>query len=132
MKLKLLLNIGSIDARRLGLKHTLEGQTVDVPKPVADELLAKGWAVPPGTDAEDAADGEIAAVPAAPLLTSTQLPADRGAVRPESIVGNPGEAKPAAAASTAKPAAIKPKEPLPDFAAMTKDELRTFATKHGI
>jgi hypothetical protein len=43
--LKLTLNIGTRDARRLGLETTAEGYTVKVTDAaVADELLQRGWA----------------------------------------------------------------------------------------
>ena len=44
MTLRLTLNIGTEDARRLGLKATHEGETVDVSGEVAEELLKRGWA----------------------------------------------------------------------------------------
>lgn len=77
MKLTLVVNIGTIDNRRLGLKHTLAGETVDVPEKIADELLRKGWALP--------ADGKVDPAKAEPLTSSSQLPAGRGAVRTEDV-----------------------------------------------
>ncbi len=44
MTLKLTLNIGTEDAKRLGLKATHEGEAVDVSGEVAEELLKRGWA----------------------------------------------------------------------------------------
>ena len=44
MKLKLILNIGTDDAKRLGLEATHEGDTVEVSGPVAEELLKRSWA----------------------------------------------------------------------------------------
>lgn len=45
MRLKLTLNIGKADARRLNLKQTAAGAVVDVGPPVSDELLKRGWGV---------------------------------------------------------------------------------------
>lgn len=50
MKLKLQLNIGTIDANRLGLDKTKQGEIVDPKKDVATELLKRGWAVEVGSD----------------------------------------------------------------------------------
>lgn len=52
MKVKLLLNIGTKDAARLSLdpEKAHDGDTVDVKKEYADELLKRGWAVEPGAD----------------------------------------------------------------------------------
>lgn len=50
-KLKLLLNIGTADKEKLGLKETQEGKTVSVGEKVAQELLSRGWAAPEGEDA---------------------------------------------------------------------------------
>jgi hypothetical protein len=47
--LKLALNIGVPDAKRLGLKKIMAGETVDVSGEAADELLKRGWAFDPGT-----------------------------------------------------------------------------------
>jgi hypothetical protein len=77
MKLKLTLNIGKLDATRLGLEETVEGKTVDVRKEVADELIRKGWALPES--------GKVDSSKAEPLTSSSQLPADRGAVKPEDV-----------------------------------------------
>jgi hypothetical protein len=44
MRLTLTTNIGTRDAKRLGLKTVMEGQVVNVDGKVADELLKKGWA----------------------------------------------------------------------------------------
>jgi hypothetical protein len=49
-KLKLQLNIGTGDARRLGLEKTRAGETVSVEKEAADEMLSKGWAIEPGQE----------------------------------------------------------------------------------
>ena len=78
MKLKLVLNIGTIDDRRLGLTKTLEGETVTVDEKVGTELLKKGWAVKPGEEG-DLPPG----VEPKPLLSSKQLPIDQGAVQPD-------------------------------------------------
>ena len=60
MKLKLRINIGSVDALRLGLApdQCQEGAVLDVKDDKADELLAKRWAE---LDA-------IKAVPSAPAM----------------------------------------------------------------
>lgn len=50
-KLKLLLNIGTADKEKLGLKETREGQTVTVGDKVAEELLSRGWAALEGQNA---------------------------------------------------------------------------------
>lgn len=50
-RLKLLLNIGTADRDRLGLKKTRDGETVSVSEAVAKELLSRGWAAPEGQDA---------------------------------------------------------------------------------
>jgi hypothetical protein len=47
-KLKLLVNIGSVDAKKLGLKETREGQTVSVDDKFVDIMLKNGWASPEG------------------------------------------------------------------------------------
>jgi hypothetical protein len=47
--LKLALNIGVPDAKRLGLTKTAQGETVSVSGEVADELLKRGWAFDPST-----------------------------------------------------------------------------------
>lgn len=88
--LKLTLNIGVKDARRLNLEKTLEGQTVSVEKEVADELLRNGWAVEPTAKVE---------VPGVP--------------------GVPGAPAPAPA-------------DIPDFDAMTKEDLKAFADDYGV
>jgi hypothetical protein len=49
--LKLALNIGVPDAKRLGLTKTMQGETVSVSGEVADELLKRGWAFDPSTGA---------------------------------------------------------------------------------
>lgn len=79
MKLTLILNIGRRDATRLGLKKTTEGDTVDVPEKIADELLKKGWAVPES--------GKVDPSKAEPLTSSTQLPPGPGAVRTQDVTG---------------------------------------------
>ncbi len=53
-QVKLLVNIGSADAVKLGLDfpdECREGETVDVGEKVAAELLKRGWAVAEGEDA---------------------------------------------------------------------------------
>jgi hypothetical protein len=108
MKLRLLLNIGSIDARRLGLAKTLEGE---------------GWASPPDASPADAAASR--GIKAAPLTASAQLPAGRGAVRPETLAGNPGESTPTTAPAPAEDAPA-------DLDQMTKAELAEYAADLGI
>lgn len=55
MELKLLLNLGTPDAKRLGLEKTkMAGDVVDVDQDVADELLRRGWAA----SVEDAEGGD--------------------------------------------------------------------------
>jgi hypothetical protein len=44
MRVRLTVNLGYADARRLGLAALLEGSVVDVPDHVGDELLRRGWA----------------------------------------------------------------------------------------
>jgi len=46
MKLKMTTNLGTEDARRLGLdpEECTEGATIDAKQPAADELLKRGWA----------------------------------------------------------------------------------------
>jgi hypothetical protein len=44
MRVRLTVNIGHNDARRLGLTALREGSVVDVPDNVGDELLSRGWA----------------------------------------------------------------------------------------
>jgi 5-methylcytosine-specific restriction endonuclease McrA len=43
-KLKLLLNIGKLDADQLGLDHSLEGESVTVDEKTAEILVKNGWA----------------------------------------------------------------------------------------
>ena len=50
MKLKLQLNIGTVDAKRLDLEKTKDGEVVDVKKETATELLKRGWAVEVGSE----------------------------------------------------------------------------------
>src|SRR5687767_2747157 len=45
-KLRLKLNIGTIDNEKLGLEKTKEGDVVDVDEQVAEILLKNGWADP--------------------------------------------------------------------------------------
>jgi hypothetical protein len=59
MRLRLLLNIGDDDVRRLDLEKRFEGETVDVKQAVADEMLRRGWA----TDAAEMRTTEVAAAP---------------------------------------------------------------------
>ncbi len=44
MRVRLLLNIGTADAKRLELKETLAGKTVDVTDEAGAEMLKHGWA----------------------------------------------------------------------------------------
>lgn len=67
MRVKNAVNIGKPDAVRLGLDRTLAGETNDVKKEAADEMLANGWAVDPRSE-ETAAE----ATPAAPLTLKDQ------------------------------------------------------------
>jgi hypothetical protein len=64
MRLRLLLNIGDDDVRRLDLEKRFEGETVDVKQAVADELLRRRWAT-------DAVEVQQAPKPAA---AAAQLP----------------------------------------------------------
>lgn len=43
-KLKLLMNIGKLDADQLGLDHSLEGESVSVDEKTAEILVKNGWA----------------------------------------------------------------------------------------
>lgn len=56
-RLRLLLNIGTADATKLGLKETREGKVVSVGDDVGKILTDHGWAAP---------EGEAAPVPVAP------------------------------------------------------------------
>ncbi len=47
MRLKLALNIGDKDAKRLELDKTQAGDIVEVKKEAADEMLLRGWGVDP-------------------------------------------------------------------------------------
>lgn len=95
MKLTLTLNIGKLDANRLGLEKTLEGETVDVPQKAADELIRRGWAVPEG--------GKVDPSKAAPIRSSAQLPSEGGAVRSEDMVEGAKPAPNPSAASERRP-----------------------------
>lgn len=55
-RMKLLLNIGSKDAARLGLKNTMEGETVDADDKVETALLRNGWAVVVGDEGKTGKD----------------------------------------------------------------------------
>lgn len=57
---KLALNIGTTDAKRLGLDRTLAGETVSVSPEAAKELLLNGWATEPDSDHLDPAAKPIA------------------------------------------------------------------------
>lgn len=56
-RLRLLLNIGTADATKLGLKETREGKVVSVSDDVGKILTDHGWAAP---------EGDAAPVPVAP------------------------------------------------------------------
>src|SRR5688572_525837 len=45
MKVRLTLNIGSVDQRWLNLPKTTEGSVINVPDATADELIKRSWAV---------------------------------------------------------------------------------------
>lgn len=77
MKLRLLLNLGKDDARRIGLDldEAREGETVDVKQEQADELLRKGWATEAGDDRK-ARDAERADVQASPSGSAKLTGAD--------------------------------------------------------
>jgi hypothetical protein len=62
-KLKLTLNIGDVDARRLDLDKRMAGEVVSVKEDVATELLKRGWGVEPG-DAPAAAERSMRDTPA--------------------------------------------------------------------
>ncbi len=66
MRIKLLLNIGVPDARRLGLTKTLADDVVDVKDDAAKELITRGW----GTDRLD----EAKPSPAARPMNSSETP----------------------------------------------------------
>lgn len=80
---KLTLNIGAKDARRLNLEKTLRGETVKVSKQVEDELIQNGWAI--RSDAEGF-DAEV--VDAASAATNAETFPSR---RPRVEVANPSE-----------------------------------------
>lgn len=99
-KLRLLLNIGTADRDKLGLKETLvtetrdgrptkvkrgtqEGDTVTVSDAVAKEMLARGWA--------ELASGEPSNVPLAPPKQATEAPAGI-TVPPDAAVSDEEEA----------------------------------------
>jgi hypothetical protein len=132
VKVKLDLNIGSVDARRLGLTRTLAGSVVDVSDDVGRELLANLWAREATAKDADAAPDDadqpdlapLGAAPAAPRLrTSAQLPPDRGVVHPGAI----GTGVPPAPGTAGAPAS-----PTPDLESMTKADLVALAAERGI
>lgn len=70
MLVELKVNIGTNDARRLGIEKTREGEQVDVPEKVAAEMLSKGWAAE-----VHAAPRKIQGVPSPDLKAATPGPA---------------------------------------------------------
>ena len=67
MKLKLTLNIGSVDQKKLGIdkKSAFEGRVIDVSPEAGDILLTKGWAVHPNEDKSAAVRASTATAPSA-------------------------------------------------------------------
>jgi hypothetical protein len=64
MKLRLLLNIGHADAKRLGLADATHGSIVDVDDVAGAELLERGWAAElPGRKAKGVPAVDLKAVP---------------------------------------------------------------------
>jgi DnaJ-domain-containing protein 1 len=63
MKLRLLLNIGKDDARRLELDRTLAGEVVSVKQEVADELLRNCWATEASASDEVRERADVKATP---------------------------------------------------------------------
>lgn len=71
MIVRLKLNIGVADAKRLGLGKAHEGDEVEVPEKAATELLKNGWAVeatPPPNKVQAVPPVDLKTVPAAKPL----------------------------------------------------------------
>lgn len=110
MQLKLTTNLGSVDAKRIGVdpEKATEGATVNVDSKAAEELIARGWAVDPGRKAP--------ATHRANSAEFSETPGDVLGREADAEIGSDDESD---------------DEP-PDFDTMTKDELKTFADAHGI
>jgi hypothetical protein len=72
MKVRLNLNIGNIDAKRLELSETQEGKVLNVGPEVGDELLRRNWAT-----REDSAPATGSSGPGAkPSIAPSNVSAD--------------------------------------------------------
>lgn len=119
--LKLLLNIGTSDAKALGLKSASAGDTVDVDDDAAEELVSRGWACDPDAEGPD---------PSAVPSTSVTPRVGEGHKGPEAqsaaasrgpVLTPTGAVTPPAASRSAV-----------DFESMTKEELQVHADTHRI
>jgi hypothetical protein len=51
VKLVMQTNLGTTDAKRMGIAPAKDGQTIEVEGAAAEELLKRGWAVAPKAQA---------------------------------------------------------------------------------
>lgn len=118
MKLTLALNIGSRDAKRLGLKKTQRGDEVSASKEVEDILLKNGWAIRSGADGPDPEAVKIARQPTNAGTFPTREP----------------RYSPIGTASTGDTGGGNEdgEEEGPDFDSMTKADLQSYAERNSI